>query len=122
MIRILESASTLTALEKMQAFDAGTRRENIKACSDVKLINYYKICIENNLQVAADKLAGELLYRDMLDYIAPSAQNIESVLEHFAADDQLSNDRLTAIYKENPVTLLAKSQRFWHNSNTIIAI
>lgn len=56
----LEEASNLTPFEKMRDFDAGKRRENIKACSDQKLQMYYNICKANGFSNALAKITAEL--------------------------------------------------------------
>ena len=40
----LAEASNLSPYEKMKQFEAGSRRENVKACSDDKLKFYRDIC------------------------------------------------------------------------------
>lgn len=69
--RLLIEASTITDLEKMQQFEAGTRRENIKACKIDKLIKYYKICLANDLNRARAQIEGEFDSRDLSEFIAP---------------------------------------------------
>ena len=68
---ILLEAPALTDLEKMQLFDQGRRRENVKACGVDKLINYYKICLANNLYRARTQLEDEFYRRDLKELIAP---------------------------------------------------
>ena len=68
---ILLEAPALTDLEKMQLFDQGKRKENVKACGVDKLINYYKICLANNLHRARVQIEGEFDRRDLKELIAP---------------------------------------------------
>ena len=55
--------ATLSAEEKMELWHNGQRRENIKACSDKKLIDYYKICIDKAYVKEGSAIAGELKAR-----------------------------------------------------------
>lgn len=43
-------------VRKMDAWAAGTRKENIKACSDAKLILYYRYCQEKKYQEQCDMI------------------------------------------------------------------
>lgn len=51
------------ALQKMQDFDAGRRKENIRACGENKLLDYYEICLRRNLKNAARQIKAELINR-----------------------------------------------------------
>ncbi len=52
------------AEENMREFNAGTRKENVKACGYDKLEAYYKICCDKNLDIARQKIEDELARRD----------------------------------------------------------
>lgn len=73
----LQEASGLTPVQKMQAFNNGTRKENVKACGDEKLINYYNICCSYNLTYAKRQLEIELARRGMQQYIKQSLKELE---------------------------------------------
>lgn len=66
MTQILAEASTLTPYEKMQAFNAGQRRENVRACGDQKLIDYRRICANNNFYNALDQIETEMVNRGLI--------------------------------------------------------
>lgn len=53
------------AVQKMKDFDAGTRKENIKACGDQKLVDYYDICVSHNFNNAKYQLEQELRARGL---------------------------------------------------------
>ena len=55
------------AEQKMRDFNAGTRNENIKACSPDKLEAYYWICCNKGLTIAAKKIEDEWLRRDQVN-------------------------------------------------------
>lgn len=74
----LKEAKGLSAYEKMDLFNKGQRRENIKACSIQKLCDYYRICIENNFKSAERQICAELLLRDAGVYVKPDALSIDS--------------------------------------------
>lgn len=61
--------ATLSAEEKMEQWHNGQRRENIKACSDKKLIDYYKICIDKGYIKEGVIIADELKARGYLNSI-----------------------------------------------------
>lgn len=71
-IRLSESSS-MTPLEKMRAFNDGTRKENLRACKIDKLIMYYKIALEHDLTRAAMYIEVEFETRDLPEYIVPRA-------------------------------------------------
>lgn len=60
---ILEEA--LTPQEKMDAWAAGNRRENIKACGDVKLYKYLDICRNSGYSEQAEIIVDELENRGL---------------------------------------------------------
>ena len=60
-----EASSSLTPLQKMQAFNSGQRKENLKACSDQKLQMYHDICRKNHLGYALGKIRDEMIRRGM---------------------------------------------------------
>ena len=75
----LTEASSLTNFEKMRLFDQGQRRENLKACSSMKLITFYHICINNGFKTAEQLVKAEILNRGGLDlYIWPELSKIDS--------------------------------------------
>lgn len=75
----LQEASQLTGYEKMCLFDQGQRRENLKACSSIKLVTYYNICLNNGLKNAEKQIKAEMLRRGGLDlYIWPDIDKIDS--------------------------------------------
>lgn len=45
--------------EKMDAWHNGTRKQNVKSCSDDKLKAYYKICVDSGYDEEAEKLRSE---------------------------------------------------------------
>ena len=45
--------------EKMDAWHNGTRKQNVKNCSDDKLKAYYKICVDSGYDEEAEKLRSE---------------------------------------------------------------
>lgn len=45
--------------EKMDAWHNGTRKQNVKSCSDDKLKAYYKICVDSGYEEEAEKLRSE---------------------------------------------------------------
>lgn len=73
MKRRLSESSSMTPLEKMRAFNDGTRRENLRACKIDKLIMYYKIALANDLNRAAMYIEVEFETRDLPEYIVPRA-------------------------------------------------
>lgn len=66
-IRLNEA--TLSAEEKMELWHNGQRRENIKACSDKKLIDYYKICVDKGYIKEGATIADELKARGYLNSV-----------------------------------------------------
>ena len=68
-INLNESAKT--PLEKMQDANAGRRRQNWAACADAKLVDYYIICLNHSLTVAAEQAVVELIKRNMEYLVAP---------------------------------------------------
>ena len=66
MSESLDEASNLTPEEKMREFDAGRRRENVKACGDSKLQIYYDICKQYGYTNALDKIRDEMVNRGLL--------------------------------------------------------
>jgi len=58
----------LTDQEKMDAWYNGTRNQNVKGCSDDKLINYFKICNESGYFLQSVKLRKEIHERDLYYY------------------------------------------------------
>lgn len=64
-IKLLE-ASGISEYGKMQAFNNGTRRENVKACGDDKLIRYQAICKNNGFTSALAQIEAEMQRRGLL--------------------------------------------------------
>lgn len=65
----------LSPLDKMKAANNGTRKQNWGACSDQKLKDYYKICLENQLTRAILDAEAEIKNRDHFEWLAPRAIN-----------------------------------------------
>jgi hypothetical protein len=65
----------LSPLDKMKAANNGTRKQNWGACSDQKLKDYYKICLENQLTRAILDAEAEIKNRDHFEWLAPRAVN-----------------------------------------------
>lgn len=63
---LLFEASSLSAFEKMQLFDIGQRRENVKACGDAKLQQYYQICKIHGFHNALRQIEAEMIARGLL--------------------------------------------------------
>ena len=76
-VRPLNEASGLSPVEKMRLFDIGQRRENVKACSDQKLKDYYKICSANGFRIAGAQILQELIARGLLTTFKPRLDEIE---------------------------------------------
>ena len=62
----LDEASNLTPYEKMQLFDRGQRKENVKACGDDKLRAYRRICQHYNFNNALKQIEDEMRARHIL--------------------------------------------------------
>lgn len=75
----LHEASSLSAFDKMRLFDQGKRRENLKACSSMKLITFYSVCLNNGFKNAEKQVAAEMKARGGLDlYLWPEVAKIDS--------------------------------------------
>ena len=75
----LTEASSLTNFDKMRLFDQGQRRENLKACSSMKLITFYHICINNGFKTAEQMVKTEMLDRGGLDlYVWPEISKLDA--------------------------------------------
>lgn len=75
----LYEASSLSGYDKMRLFNQGQRRENLKACSSIKLVTYYNICLSNGFKNAEQQIKAEMLNRGGLDlYIWPDIDKIDS--------------------------------------------
>lgn len=90
VVESLTEASALTPLEKMQAFNDGTRRENVRACSDQKILDYYRITVGHKLVNARNQLFAEIKRRGLLkelltfqvyDFGPERAKHIKKLLE-----------------------------------------
>ena len=60
------ASSSLSPQQKMDAWHNGTRSTNVKACSDEKLLNYYKICRTSGYVIEAEELHREGLKRGIV--------------------------------------------------------
>ena len=60
---------SFTQLEKMEKWHKGLRRQNVKACSDEKLIENYMICLEKGYVMEANVLYREIVDRDLQDEV-----------------------------------------------------
>lgn len=60
---------SFTQLEKMEKWHKGLRRQNVKACSDEKLIENYMICLEKGYVMEANALYREIVDRDLQDEV-----------------------------------------------------
>lgn len=78
VIKLTEATASLTPYEKMDLFNQGKRRENIKACKMSKLLPYYKICLENHFNIARQQIEAEILDRGHTAYLCPSIMAIDS--------------------------------------------
>ena len=65
-VKSLTEASNLSPIEKMRLFNNGQRRENIKACGDQKLKDYYDICVQNGFKNAENLIMSELIARGLV--------------------------------------------------------
>ena len=83
--KLQEANSSLTPYEKMDLFNQGKRRENIKACKTSKLVVFYKICLDNNFTLAQMQIETELMSRQHTAYLLPRASMISS--SHFQVND-----------------------------------
>lgn len=52
---------------KMDAWHAGERKQNIKACSDEKLVAYYEYCSSKGYEAEANQLETEMRNRNLID-------------------------------------------------------
>lgn len=64
---------SFTQLEKMEKWHKGLRRQNVKACSDEKLIENYMICLEKGYVMEANALYREIVDRDLQDEVPEMA-------------------------------------------------
>lgn len=83
--KLQEANPSLTPYEKMDLFNQGKRRENIKACNTSKLVTFYKICLDNNFKLAQVQIETELMSRQHTAYLLPRASMISS--SHFQVND-----------------------------------
>lgn len=60
---------TFKQMEKMEQWHKGIRRQNVKACSDEKLEDYYNICLEKGYVMEANTLYREIVERDLQDEV-----------------------------------------------------
>jgi len=70
IMKIDEMASLSNASvqsSKMEQWHKGQRRQNVKACSDEKLMAYYKICLDKGYVMEASILYKEIVDRDLQD-------------------------------------------------------
>ena len=80
IMRTIKLTENLSSYDKMRLFDSGQRRENVKACGVNKLINYYRLCLNNGFNSAERQVAAELLNRGMAaaSYVKPQAAAIDA--------------------------------------------
>jgi hypothetical protein len=116
-INLVES-STLSSLDKMRLFDEGTRRENLKACSTTKLLDYYEICLDYALARARAGIEGELDRRDMREFIVPSHHLLRPTPKIFT--EEVARAIVDAHGDINKILSLA-SKSFSHGSVMITA-
>ena len=57
--------SSLTPYEKMELYNAGRRRENVGACGDSKLLDYWYICDHAGFKVAKAGIEAEMKKRGL---------------------------------------------------------
>lgn len=99
-VKSLNEASGLTPEDKMRLFNTGARRENVKACSDQKLKDYYKICAANGFRIAGAQILQELIARGLLSTEKPNLDSItleESDILNEHAEEVFNNlDKLIA--------------------------
>ena len=63
----LTEASSLTPYEKMDLFNKGQRRENVKACGDQKLFDYRRICQQYGFTSALRQIEAEMISRGLIN-------------------------------------------------------
>lgn len=120
------STRTLTQEDKMKLWYKGTRKLNISACSDSKLVDNYRICCEAGYFVQAATIRKELYYRGLNNnnifklqpeelptdyYVTHTTEEIMSDLIKYinnyvtSSGDSVDNSRLKLNgedYKKNP--------------------
>ena len=69
---ITEDKFPSVAVEKMEAWHNGTRKQNVGACNDEKLKMYYDICKVMGFEEQASILAKELKSRGLQSYVVDS--------------------------------------------------
>jgi len=62
---LTEASNNMSPYDKMKAFDQGQRRENVKACGEVKLCDYYRLCANYNFENARQQIGAELIKRGL---------------------------------------------------------
>lgn len=60
---------TFKQMEKMEQWHNGIRRQNVKACSDEKLEDYYNICLDKGYVPEANTLYREIVERGLQDEV-----------------------------------------------------
>lgn len=101
------------SVAKMQKWHEATRRQNIKACSDEKLMLYYEICLELNFILEANLLYEEIVDRDLQEEVSPmkfnkapeflSVDQIQSYILHHASEQGDSGNDLFVLSKDNKI-------------------
>ena len=90
IVKSLTEASNLSPIEKMRLFNTGQRRENIKACGDQKLKDYYDICVQNGFKNAENQILSELIARGLVSAKPIRLDNItleeSDFTKHYAKD------------------------------------
>lgn len=97
-VKSLTEASNLSPTEKMRLFNAGQRRENIKACSDQKLKDYYNICVQNGFKNAENQIMSELIARGLVSARPIRLDDItldeSDFTEHYAKEIYTNTDQV----------------------------
>lgn len=110
-VKSLTEASNLSPIEKMRLFNIGQRRENIKACGDQKLKDYYDICVQNGFKNAENQIISELIARGLVSAKPIRLDNItldeSDFTEHYAKDiynniDQVIVDLTNTMLNKDP--------------------
>ena len=80
------SKRTLTQEEKMRLWYKGTRKLNITACSDSKLVENHRICCESGYFVQAAILRKELYKRGYISNLQPKGIPTDYYINHTKAE------------------------------------
>ncbi len=106
-INLTEASPALSAYEKVREFNAGRRRENVKACGDQKLINYYNIAVSNGFSVAEAAFEAELINRGLQSYIKQKMQQQPKPARYIKNFDEMDFHQSDAIFvAENDINTI----------------